>query len=289
MSIDEFMSHQCSILDRETLLQVAPTLVTGPKPIIYHVCSATNYCAAKRQATAVPLPDNDTLKQFKSWFDKKMIPEITNLLYGIVFDFESWFNHLSAKQQTPMREIYNIVNKCEFSKLSIEQALNLKGKDTTTNYTMFVKSEKQLYDGSKAPKNRCICSPNDMHKYVLGPVTWQLEHYFKHFPGYCGGKNWGETEKLYNKWRDYGLNTVLQLDGSGFDRTQHTLIKRIVDQQIYKLVANYVEHVPKDLFLKFACMEKRKVQCSYRRKEQLIKDGYFIQDGAVFSGSCDTT
>lgn len=84
----------------------------------------------------------------------------------------------------------------------------------------------------------------------------------------------------------------MQLDGSGYDRTQHTVIKRIVDQQIYAMVAPYVQHVPIDLFTKFAFAEKRKVNCNYNEGapiRSVKKCGGFIQDGAVFSGSCDTT
>lgn len=154
---------------------------------------------------------------------------------------------------------------------------------------MFVKCEKQLYDGEKAPKNRCICGPNDLHKYVMGPVTWALESRFKHFPGYCGGKNWEELEDLYKYWDLCGFVNVLQLDGSGFDRTQHTCIKRIVDQQIYKIAERFVTHVPIELYAKFAYMEKRKVRCSHRQNKRFYNDGYFTQDGSVFSGSCDTT
>lgn len=271
------------------LFKIAPTLVKAPKPIMYHVCPATNYCAAKRQVTAVPEPDDKMLNLFGNWFSNKIMPEIEVLLLGYRPSYEEWFNHLTYKQQVPLRKIKEVVDSSVWDKKSIFRALKENKIDTSTDYSMFVKSEKQLYDNGTAPKNRCICSPNSLHKFVLGPITWSLEHVFKNFDGYCGGKNWDQLEDLYNDWEDKGFTNVLQLDGSGFDRTQHQAIKNIVDQQIYKLVAHYVEHVPMDMFLEFALAETRKVRLSHRTNKQLYNDGFFTQTGAVFSGSCDTT
>lgn len=140
---EEFLQHKCNKMVDDKLLQVAPVLLSGPKPIIYHVCEATNYCAAKRQATAVPEPDEIMLSEFNKWFEKKMKPEIANLLYGFIPDFENWFNHLNYKQQKPIKEIHQIVSTTDFSKRAIQDALYQHGIDTNTNYTMFVKSEKQ--------------------------------------------------------------------------------------------------------------------------------------------------
>lgn len=102
---EEFMSRKCENIGQAKLFRIAPTLVNGPKPIAYHVCPATNYCAAKRQATVVPQADEQMITRFSKWFDTKMIPEIEWLLYGMVPDYNKWFNHLSASKQKPIQLI----------------------------------------------------------------------------------------------------------------------------------------------------------------------------------------
>jgi hypothetical protein len=60
------------------------------------------------------------------------------------------------------------------------------------NYNNFVKSEKQF--GCNC-KTRCICSPNAYHKYIMGPVTLELERIFKKYLfGYKCEENWADME-----------------------------------------------------------------------------------------------
>lgn len=294
LTCDEFLACNCG----ETsvgLVQVMPEIAGAEEPIIYHVCSATNYCAAKRQVTAVPKPDDAMILDFQVWFEGIFQREIRPLLDRTTISVKAWLNHLSAHKQRPVLKIHNEHPEYMYDDHNLVEHYKVLGIDASTDYEMFVKSEKQLYSEGKAPKNRCICAPNSMHKYVMGPVCWTLENTFKNFHGYCGGASWADLEMQYDQWEFAGLTQTLQLDGSGFDRTQHQVIKDIVDQRIYSYLAEVgkIWHVPVDTFLRFALSRERKVKVTHRSKDcfkqRVIGDGYFKQIGAVFSGSADTT
>jgi hypothetical protein len=269
------------------------------QPIVYHVCKATNYCAAKRQISAVPQPDPDMMESFRVWFSRIFANELQPLLENFEYSTVNWLNHLQYNKQKAVMPIHNVCKDIEGQQCTLQQFqqyLDLHNITFEDKYEMFVKSEKQLYSNGKAPKNRCICSPASLTKYVMGPVTWELEHVFsKYFPGYCGGKNNTELESLINDWYYNGFYTSIQLDGSGYDRTQHQIIKDIVDRQIYNFIAKKITHVPQSVFEHFTNLTQRKVEVTHRsmegirKKQQVHKDYYFKQIGAVFSGSTDTT
>lgn len=293
LTLDQFLKYKCQHIEQDGLLQVVPEIDGAEEPIIYHVCQATNYCAAKRQVTVVPKPNKVYIARFERWFKRIFESEIKPLLEDFNPDVHAWFNHLPAKKQKSVVSVYEAVqNSFALDDQALRAYLDLYDINTSTDYEMFVKSEKQLYSDGKAPKNRCICSPNAFNKLVMGPVCWALEDRFKNFRGYCGGASWADLEAAYKRWYDNGLTVTIQLDGSGFDRTQHQCIKDIVDATIYKYVADSVRHVPRDTFLRFALAKERKVVVAHRENngKQIVKnDGTFNQVGAVFSGSCDTT
>jgi len=275
LSQTEFLQLKCT-QTKAGLKQIMPTLPNAPEPIIYHVCMGTNYCAMKRQATSVAYPDQAMLTDFEQWFEVIFETEIKPLLTGFQYSYDGWYNHLTAAKQA------------ELSKIDLSQPVY------DNSYEMFVKSEKQLYENGKAPKNRCICSPNTWHKYVLGPVTYKLEKLFKNFKGYCGGKNWDELQLVYKQNENCGYTSTIQLDGSGFDRSQHLELKQIVDYKIYKFVAPYVHHVDKKLFDFYSQPIWRKIKCVItvttaggKKKKQNM--GSILQRGKTFSGSMDTS
>lgn len=295
-SLEQFVNYKCNE-NKNGLVQVMPEIIGAEEPIIYHVCEATNFCAAKRQCSVVPKPDPIILNRFSIWFERVFEREILPLLENTTVSVDKWINHLSAKKQKPILKIEMLL-KDNFVQTDEQlcSLFNYLGLDYSTDYKMFVKSEKQLYSDGKAPKNRCICSPNDLHKYVMGPVTWALEESFKNFHGYCGGASWNDLEQQYDDWLARGFTQTIQLDGSGFDRTQHQVIKDIVDQRIYKYMVHKISHVPKDTFERFALAAARKVKVTHneilgwgKNKNKVVNDGSFTQIGAVFSGSCDTT
>lgn len=296
-SVKQMMSYQCKHTGAEAkdgLRKILPEIVGAQQPIIYHVCEGTNLLAAKRQCTAVPTPSPIELNKFSIWFNKIFNNEIVPLLDIADISMSSWFSHLTSSKQTAYKPFIDRVYYLDETDFGNTILIKNRDEPLTTDYEMFVKSEKQLYSDGKAPKSRCICSPNTFHKVIMGPVTWGLEQVFKHFNGYCGGCNWQHLADEYARWEREDLTQTLQLDGSGFDRTQHQQIKDIVDQRIYKHMAQYVCHTSPELFLKFALADERKVKVTHREKDQfnkqvIVNDGYFKQIGAVFSGSCDTT
>ncbi len=274
LSMTEFMRMKCNDC-KPGLAQLMPTIYGAPEPIIYHICEATNYCAIKRQATEVVYCDTQMLLAFDKWFYNEL--QSWDWLDDFAYSYNDWYNHLTTKQQKE-------IDRVDPLDLTISH-----------DYEMFVKVEKQLYESNgKAPKNRCICVPQATEKFVMGPITYGLEKLFKNnCKGYCGGKNWQALEAIYDECDDRGLNTTIQLDGSGFDRTQHIQLKQIVDHQIYKRVADKVHHVDKSTFLKYATVKTRKIKVFKTEKngKQQSKKylGCIKQTGKVFSGSMDTT
>jgi len=277
-SIDEFLSFKC--LDenkKEGLVQILPTIEGAPEPIIYENCLANAFCAIKRQATQTPYPDETMLKKFEKFVDRIIETELKTALTNFSYSYEEWYNHLTTSQQK------------EIDKLD-KNNIQLSDK-----WDMFCKREKQLYEkNGKAPKNRCICSPGPEHKFVLGPVTYALEKLMKeNLKGYCGGKNWDDLEDYYNEMHDRGLTLTCQLDGSGFDRTQHQSIKNLVDHKIYQFVQCKITHCTEEEFNFYAFITKRKVSLYTREKigkcNKFHRYGHIIQDGKVFSGAMDTT
>lgn len=272
----EFLQLNCGC-EKLGLKQVAPYITTTDntpyiEPIIYHICQANNYAAIKRQCARVILPEKQTLKDFESWFDGIFRSEIQPILDSFVYNYDAWYNDLDLKQQQE-------VNKLDRDHLDLDNA-----------YTMFVKVEKQFYDNGKAPKNRCICSPNATHKYVMGPVVKALDECFRQLKGYCNGKNWEEMETFYNYCDHRGLTKTVQLDGSGFDRTQHQELKNMIDCRIYKHIADKITHVDPKTFLFYATPQKRKIKVQYfDKKNGLSSLGYVEARGQTFSGSADTT
>ena len=266
-----FLSLACDC-QKLGLKQVGQVFDQSPQPIIYHICKINNYCAVKRQATEVTRPHPQMLKIFDRWFKNLFERELIPILKNFSYNYQDWYNHLSTGQQ---KEI-DLVDK-----------QNVKLNNT---YTMFVKVEKQLYENKKAPKNRCICSPTADLKYVLGPVCFALESYMtKYLKGYCGGKNWGQLETFYNEQHMRGNIKTVQLDGSGFDRTQAYEIKKIIDHRIYSYIKNKVTHVTQDIFSFYAFPEWRKIEVSYFEKNKIVHMGNIKVRGTTFSGSPDTT
>jgi hypothetical protein len=299
-SLEAFMKTKCCDMEKKVgAIQILPEVHGAQQPIVYHVCKATNYCAAKRQISAVPQPDPDMLESFRVWFTRIFAVEIQPLLDSFEYSVEDWLNHLSYKKQQKVLALHDVCKQLDGQQCNLHQFkkyLDLHDINFEDKYEMFVKSEKQLYTNGKAPKNRCICSPAALTKYVMGPVTWELEHVFaKNFPGYCGGKNNTEMEEMVNTWYYEGFYTSIQLDGSGYDRTQHQVIKDIVDRQIYNYIAKKITHVPHCVFEHFTNLTQRQVSVTHhetdpiRSVHKIEKDYYFKQIGAVFSGSTDTT
>lgn len=156
ISVDQFLNLNCGE-KKQGLIQVMPEIEGAEEPIIYHVCPATNYCAAKRQVSVVPKPDFVVLNRFANWFERVFQQEVVPLLENTTISLDRWINHLSAKKQEPILRIEQILSSnLVHTDEQLTELFKYLGIKCSTDYEMFVKSEKQLYSDGKAPKNRCI-------------------------------------------------------------------------------------------------------------------------------------
>jgi hypothetical protein len=158
-------------------------------------------------------------------------------------------------------------------------------------YENFVKSEKQYLDQEgDSPKTRGICSPGAYVKYAMGPVTLETEQWAKkNFKGYKVPENWEAMEDKLSDLHSKGFKHTLQLDGSGFDLTQHQSLKDLIDIPIYETISknNAVHSVG---FLKTATMKERQVKLMQRKPDgSKYCFGSLTITGQTFSGNPDTT
>ncbi len=247
-----------------------PILETAPKIIYYENCKANLYAALRRQCTATPAPNSLFLLRFQHYYNTVIMPEIESLLVDFHYSYDVWYNHLTKQQQDSM------------DSLSPDQL-------TTRYVNMFCKSEKQLCDGAELPKNRAISAMCEEHKYVMGPVVYALEQYFKGFKGYGGGKTWDQTGKLYDDWHTRGFTKVIQSDISGMDRSVTQEIKNIIAHPLYKLVEPFVTHVDTEAWTVHAYATHTQIRANYFVDKTMETLGVGTMYGEVFSGSSDTT
>jgi len=272
---EEYVNLRCTDvgkISKAGLKKITPSLNGFWDVIYYESCPANVYSAIKRQATEVAAFDPLVLGKFIKFYDRIFDEEIVPILEKFDYSYAAWYNHLTVPQQAE-------INKVDKDKLMIKY------------YTMFCKREKQIVeDDDKMPKNRCICAPNAEYKYVMGPITYALEEFFKNFKGYCGGKNWTEMEEMYNDWDRKGLVKSVQLDGSAFDRSQYTELK-YVERRIYQWLidGDKIKHVDNDVFAFQALTDTVKIYARYYEDGNVVDMGYITVLGTVLSGSCDTT
>jgi len=275
MALSDYMKIRCTDKGDAALKRIIPIIYGLPSVCYYHPCVGNIYNAIKRQSIEVTDPDPKVMEGFFSWYEYIFATEIEPILRDFKYSYNVWYNHLTAGQQS---EIDGVRNKDD-EKLKVK------------HYKMFCKCEKQIVDGA-APKNRCICAPCAEYKLVMGPIVYRLETMFKTFKGYGVGKNWTEKEELYNTWTAKGFTKIVQGDGSGFDRTQKLIHKRI-EGDIYRFIAPFVTHVPEDVFLYQALTYKVKIFATHIVKDGKIRNmedlGYIEMADAVQSGNMDTT
>jgi hypothetical protein len=270
---------ECNCMDgsiKKKHIAVLENIEGMKTPLIYHACWRNNIAALNRMAWQTPKPAKDCLKDFKKWLDQVFVEEIEPLLSDISFDANAWFNHLTATKQDEVKDFF-LENKYSLSSQEMKEACK---------YNNFVKSEKQC--GLDA-KTRCICSPLPIYKYVAGPVTYELEQVFKGFKGYGAPLTWQEQETCLDVYEQMGYGRTIQLDGKGFDITQHYELKELIDYRIYRLIQDRVEHVEPKQFIEIMTPEYRTIEPSVMENGAIKKYGKMKVRGKVFSGSMDTT
>ncbi len=252
------------------MVQILPTLATAPRLVYYENCKANLYAALRRQWTAAPQPNDAFLDKFETYFRDVILVEIRELLHDFHYSYDVWYNHLTKQQQDAMDK--------------------LKPEDLHIRYVkIFCKCEKQLIENGEMPKNRAISALCEESKFVMGPVVYALEQYFKNFKGYGGGKNWTETADMFNMWRSKGWTKTSQSDISGMDRSVVQRLKRIIGHEIYRLVEPFITHVPLDVYQIHAYPVLTKIIAEYYVDKNMYTLGSSLMEGEVFSGSSDTT
>jgi hypothetical protein len=260
----------CPENNKPALWQIMPIYSNAPKLVYYDNCAANLYAALRRQCTATPAPDKEFLIDFTDFFNTVIMGEITHILQDFDYSFNVWFNHLTANQQ-------NAIDQLDTDKLDVR-------------YTkMFCKAEKQMIEGGVMPKNRAISAMCEEHKYVMGPVVYALEQYFKQLKGYGGGKTWDDTANLINYWDHSGLTKVIQSDISGMDRSVTQEIKEIIQHTVYRHIEHKIKHVDLEVWQKHAYPVNTIIKADYYEDKELKSFGQTTMRGEVFSGSADTT
>jgi len=201
--------------------------------IMYSNCNKTLLAAAFRQASIRAAEDPEMMKVFDEFVDKLFINEIQPILEKICKDgysYRNWYDHLETKQKEEIDQfLKDIKDVHKFDKV------------TKPVWEIFCKSEKQIIDDpNKLPKNRSISAPNTIVKYVMGPIIWALETYFReNFFGYeCDkAKNWDDMQNKIKEYTLKGLVKLIQGDQSAFDNSQTNAKKRGIDFRIY----NYLD------------------------------------------------
>jgi hypothetical protein len=277
LSLNEYLELKCDRIADPGLKLIAPVIKQMPEVLIYHACAGNVFTASKRDCLGVTEPVQDEVDKFLDWYHTVIFPqEIEPLLQNFEYSYEMWYNHLSYAQQQR-------IDACDKNHLD------------KRNYTNFCKKEKQIIEGDKYPKNRCICGPNEEYKFVVGPVIHRLEQIFKqHFKGYTSGLNWTRKEQILNQCRNNDRRFVIEGDGSGFDRTQYLCLKE-VEFTIYRWLVEHgkIHHVDPEIFLKQSTQGTVKIQVKYVEKlgpKGIIqKLGFYNKTGCTQSGNMDTT
>lgn len=244
----------------------------------------TLFASAKRQMKTAPVPDEKVVNEFQQYAYKKIEEEIGEDLDHFSYDIAQWYTHLSYMKQQKIKEINDYYHPPPNYEMPDKYKLR---EIKTYEYTGILKKEIQDLDG----KPRMVCSIPQRIKYIMGPVTWQLEEICADkLKGYCGSKNLTEMAKQINEYVDQGFTKVVQGDGSSFDNTQDICLKAI-DRYIYNRIKDKVYHVPKKHFEKVANMHYKTMNIKIRDHKTGKLKNYIRYKvlGTVFSGDCDTT
>lgn len=262
----------CDDTDRKVACrQICPVYKGASNIVFYDNCEANLYAAFRRQCTATIPPDPEMVQLLAKFIDDKIKPEVESLLIDFKYSYNIWFNHLNAQQQNEMIKIES---------MSVEELYKQEVK-------IFCKSEKQIDNSSEPPKNRCISAFNEEDKYVMGPVVYALEQYFKKYDGYCGGKNWEELALEYDEIKRRH-HKVIQTDVSGWDRSISITIKKFFSV-IFDIVAPHVYHVPTEVFVKHYTAILTKLSAITFTDGKQTLHGIALIMAQVFSGRSDTT
>lgn len=273
----------CQCPRRTKFVKILDTDVHDPdEAMVWTACRHTTFAAAKRQMKAAPTPDPVVADDFIEHSIEIVENEIGDYLTDFKYSVKDWIHHLNAQKQKALQPVMDYYEGKAYN-LSKKKLNEIQNK----HYTGILKEELQEIDG----KPRMVCSIPQSTKYIMGPVTWQLEEIFQdHLQGYCGGANLDQMAKEINEYLAQGFIKVVEGDGSSFDNTQDVSLKAI-DRYIYSRIADKVYHVPVSDFREvsqalYKTMDINYIDSRSKKKKELLS--YTIL-GTVFSGDCDTT
>jgi len=251
--------------------------------MVWTACRHTTFAAAKRQMKAAPTPEPAVADDFVQHSMKIINEEIGDELKNFKYSVKDWYNHLNIKKKKELKPTMNYYNRDKTYDMRPRDLKNLHNK----HYTGILKEELQLTDG----KPRMVCSIPQSTKFIMGPVTWQLEEIFQDkLRGYCGGQNLEQMADKINNYLEQGFTKIVEGDGSAFDNTQDVSLKEL-DRSIYRIIEPNIYHVPKEDFHEVSQALYKTMDIDYIDKETKKKKhllSYTIL-GTVFSGDCDTT
>lgn len=248
--------------------------------MVWTACKHTTIAAAKRQMKLAPTPDEEVAQDFIQHSINIIEKEVGDDLTHFGYSVNDWYNHLTTNKQKALQPViqYYQGNTKDLNK---RDTSNIQNK----HYTGILKEEVQPLDG----KPRMVCSVPQSTKYIMGPVTWQLEEIFAHkLQGYCGGKNLDEMADMINNYLALGFTKVVEGDGSAFDNTQDVSLKEL-DRYIYNRIEHSIYHVPKDEFHEVSQALYKTMDIQYIKNNKKVPLLQYKILGTVFSGDCDTT
>lgn len=257
---------------KPALMQIMPVGIDAPDIIYYQNNLAALWAALHRQADHNIQADEVKLDVLEDWLKENYYPIIRPMLANFDYSVNFWYNHLSNKQQLEIDPCFLMLDE-QLMKLFVE---------------MFPKAEKQLKNGIKWPKTRCISKFNPEHIYCMGPIIFALEHLFKkNFNSYCSGMNWTQIGKMYDDWLERGLTQVVGTDFEGFDRSIRTRLQALTQHAIYKLIKPW--HISKDVFDYHFVRVNTVVKLKFYDDQQTKHFKAIIFTAKVFSGESSTT
>lgn len=270
---------------------ILPNTSNSQHVISYPNCARVLFTAFMRQLRDSGNEINPhTLNQYHLYCDKLFQQVIEPLLQDFSYDVGAWMNHVTTlnKQKEVLKFYDNYMNGI-IHHHTYENSENFA-------YTMFAKKEKQIVT-QKKPKCRAISAAPPFVKWVMGPVVQKLEQVMHgKLDGYkmsqagkpC--KIWDEVEDMYESNYRRGLNSIIDIDGSAWDSTQHYGMKYLTNKIYSYLCDNgYIKHVDTEMFRRVALQRMRKLtaKCYIDKKTHIIFSANI--DSTTFSGSPDTT
>jgi hypothetical protein len=235
--------HDCIDAKHKTgLTQIAPVFLGkenknfAPKQL--HSCYFSNTSAALRNLIKRADYEPAVMDDFLTWWNTHRLPVyeqyyIDHFSSGRVPSVQEWINTKTGAKKDEYQEAYDELMSGKT--LSNKQLLGCKAH---------IKVDEKCVD---CTKTRNITAQNSFAKVLMGPlVDFVAKAHKKYDSSYGSGLNWSERQGKYNKAIKQFLDPVsLDIDGSGFDGTQWSIIKSNLDtkryQYAHKLVSPYYE------------------------------------------------